>query len=500
MNAIPQPESGAAQSGGAPPRVPRATYRLQFTRDFGFVQAAQLVAYLHELGISHCYTSPCLRARPGSTHGYDVVDHGTLNPEIGSHAEFERFSAELKRHGMGQLFDVVPNHMGVMGGDNAWWLDVLENGQASAFAGFFDIDWEPLKDELRGKVLLPVFGDRYGSVLDRGELTLRFDAQRGAFGVEYFNHRFPIDPREYPRILAHRAASLAALLPTGDARLAEYRELVSAFGHLPATTQTAPARVAQRNHDIGILKRRLARMCELSSVIARFVEGNVAAINGRADAPASFDALHRILEAQPYRLAHWRVASEEINYRRFFDINDLAALRMEQPEVFEQTHRLLFKLVSGGHVDGLRIDHPDGLYDPGEYFERLQARCAALQGEPGAQSAPAVRAERPMYLVIEKILAEFEHLPERWPVHGTTGYRFANVVNGLFVDTDAGARMERVYSAFIGERIDFNELVYGCKKLVMRTALAGELAPPRGLLQLLQKLKWLQIVLLQCIG
>lgn len=447
--------------------IPRATYRLQFNRSFTFTQATALVPYLAELGVSHCYASPYLKARPGSSHGYDIVDHAALNPEIGTPQEYEDFVAALKAHGLGQILDVVPNHMGIMGADNAWWLDVLENGPASAWGAFFDIDWDPLNTDLAGKVLLPILGEHYGVVLNRGELRLDCDAARGEFSLFYYQHRLPVDPATYPRILGHRIERLATALGERDQRFIELQTLITAFGHLSARTDTTPARMAERQRDKEGHKRRLAALIGSCADVAHHIGENLAEFNGRPGDPGSFDPLHALIRLQGYRLAYWRVAADEINYRRFFDINDLAALRMEEPAVFDATHRFVLELLAQGKVDGLRIDHPDGLYDPGRYFRRLQQ---AVGGKPLAPDQPL-----PLYLVIEKILADHERLPRDWPIHGATGYRFANLVNNLFVDGAAERRMTRIYADFTGIADDFEALAYEAKKLIMHTALSSEL-------------------------
>jgi (1->4)-alpha-D-glucan 1-alpha-D-glucosylmutase len=447
-------------------RIPLSTYRLQFNRDFAFSQAADLVPYLAQLGISHCYASPYLRARPGSIHGYDIIDHHVLNPEIGTPEDYERFVAALRQHGMGQILDIVPNHMAIMGADNLWWLDVLENGEASTYAEFFDIDWYPLKDELKGKVLVPVLRDQYGTVLDRGELRLAFDKAAGEFSIFYLEHRFPVNPGEYPRILSYGLDEFEKRLPAQEENLLELQSLISAFNHLPGREETAPERRAERLRDKQIHKRRLAAVCERSSEIANFLEDSVRKMNGEPGNSASFDALHELIKAQAYRLAYWRVAADDINYRRFFDINDLAALRQEAELVFEQTHEFVLGLLREGKIDGLRIDHPDGLYDPEQYFERLQ-RSHALSGENGEA--------KPCYVVAEKILTGPEKLNENWPIHGTTGYGFSALVNGLFVDREGESKMDRIYQAFIGCRPNFRNLVYECKKLVMQRLLNSEL-------------------------
>jgi (1->4)-alpha-D-glucan 1-alpha-D-glucosylmutase len=453
------------------PIIPRATYRMQFNRGFTFRDAQAAVPYLHRLGVSHLYASPYLKARPGSPHGYDIIDHNSLNPEIGSLEEFEAMVASLKANGMGQLLDVVPNHMGVMGADNLWWLDVLENGPASAYADFFDIDWRPAKPSLHGKVLIPVLGDQYGITLERGELKLVFDEQRGELSVCYYHHRFPVDPREYPRILGEGLERLDARIGAEHADALELRSLVTALSHLPARGDTAAHALAERQREKELHKQRLAALYARSADVAHFIKENVRDFGGTPGEPSSFDRMHALLEAQAYRLAYWRVASDDINYRRFFDINDLAALRMENPRVFAATHRLLLEWLDAGKIDALRIDHPDGLYDPAQYFARLQARAASsIAGE----SAPAA-AERGTYVVVEKILVGPERLPLDWPVFGTTGYDFCTLLNGVFVDPAAATSLEQTYRGFIGQSLSYTALLYQCKRLIMRTALAGEL-------------------------
>src|SRR6266568_2914757 len=449
------------------PQIPLATYRLQFNRDFTFADATQLVPYLASLGITHCYASPYLRARPGSTHGYDIIDHNLLNPEIGSTEDFEKFVAALRQHGMGHILDIVPNHMGVMGSDNGWWLDVLENGEASSYAEFFDIDWQPLKDELQGKVLIPVLGDQYGSILDLGELKLTFDKEKGEFSIFYQQHRFPVDPKEYPRVLASGLERLEQNLGASHDDFLELQSLISAFNHLPGRQETAPEKRAERIRDKEIHKRRLAALCQRSSDISQFIQENVRKISGTPGDPSSFDALHELIKAQAYRLAYWRVAADDINYRRFFDINDLAALRQENENVFNQTHELVLQLLRERKIDGLRIDYPDGLYNPQQYFKRLQ--CGG--DSSGGEDCGAKRH----YIVAEKILTSEETIPEDWPIEGTTGYNFSNLVNSLFVDPASERKMDRIYRLFIGEHTDFKELVYECKKLVMDRSLNSEL-------------------------
>ncbi len=447
-------------SAGERLRVPRATYRIQFNKDFTFTDATALIPYLAELGVSDLYASPYMKARPGSTHGYDIIYHNSLNPEIGTAEEYEAMVDTLHQHGMGQLLDIVPNHMGA-GSDNEWWVDVLENGPASPRARFFDIDWYPTnRGELHGKVLLPVLGDHYRAVLEGGELKLTFHAEEGSFSVNYYEHRCPLDPKTYPMVLDGLKG-----LPDDEYAL-ELESLATAFGNLPGRDVTDEEALAERVRDAAIHKSRLARLCAESGEVAHAIEEHVREMNGEPGDVASFDGLHRILEEQAYRLTYWRVASDEINYRRFFAINDLAGIRMEDEQVFETTHRFVLDLVSQGKVNGLRIDHPDGLYDPAGYFERLQKAAGKALGSS---------EEEPLYVLVEKILAHHEHLPEDWPVAGTTGYDFTNLLNGLFVDLAGETGMDRAYRRFIGWRPDFEEILVGCKRLIMRDALASEL-------------------------
>ncbi|HZC02184.1 MAG TPA: malto-oligosyltrehalose synthase, partial [Gammaproteobacteria bacterium] len=399
---------------------------------------------------------------------------------------FDRFVDALHDHGMGQILDIVPNHMGVMGADNAWWLDVLENGPAAAHARFFDIDWQPVNEALRGRVLLCVLGDHYGAVLESGELRLIFDLDSGAFSIHYYAHHFPLDPGTYPRILGYHLDQLEARLDPGNPHLLEYQSLITAFNHLPPRTVKAPEKLTERNRDKAIYTQHLAELCRRSPDIAWFIDENVRAFNGRPGEPVSFELLHDLLEAQAYRLAHWRVASDEINYRRFFDINELAALRMEDKGVFDETHGLVLQLIGSGKLDGLRIDHPDGIYDPVRYFKWIQGYFSS---EAGTADEPQGSGP-PLYIVVEKILASYERLPADWPVQGTTGYDFANLVNGLFVDTAARDKLDHIYTAFIGEQTDFDELLYRCKKHIVKVVLASELNVLANQLSRLAQADW----------
>jgi (1->4)-alpha-D-glucan 1-alpha-D-glucosylmutase len=446
--------------------IPRATYRLQLNAGFTFRDATALVPYLAALGISHVYCSPYLRARPGSVHGYDVVDHNSLNPEIGTRKDFEDFVAALRAHGMGHIMDFVPNHVGIMGADNAWWMDVLENGKASRFAEFFDIDWSPPNPALADKLLVPALGEPYGTVLERGELQLRYEPELGSFAVFYYQHRFPIDPGTYPVVLEKALGRLASPVPG----MRELESLVAAFRNLPDRETTEPDRMIERDRDEEFHKQRLRELLTANPDLQWAVEDAARELNGDTATAQSFDALHELLEMQCYRLAYWRVAADDINYRRFFDVNDLAALRMENEAVFEATHRLALQLIGEGKLDGLRIDHPDGLYDPAQYFVKLQKEAGrAAPGDPDPAQDKAI------YLLVEKILAGFERLPVEWPVHGTTGYNFVNVMNGVLVDARVKSRLDRVYRSFIGEYLEWTDTVHDAKVLVLRTSLAAEL-------------------------
>ncbi|MDE2264075.1 MAG: malto-oligosyltrehalose synthase [Gammaproteobacteria bacterium] len=446
-------------------RIPRATYRVQLNAGFTFKDLTAAVPYLAALGISHVYCSPYLRARSGSAHGYDVIDHNSFNPEIGSRADFDRLVAELRAHGMGHILDIVPNHVGVMGSDNVWWMDVLENGQASIYADYFDIDWNPANTALADKVLVPVLADPYGVVLERGDLRLRFEHELGSFAIHYHEHRMPLDPRTYPRIID------AALEIERNPELEKLRRL---FGALPDRRGATPEQIAERNRDKEAHKRALAELVAADAGVYAALHQALASLAGNPDDPASFDPLHELLESQAFRLAFWRVAADDINYRRFFDVNDLAALRVENDAVFEATHRLVLELIGAGALDGLRIDHADGLYDPLGYFRRLTERIA--------QATAAAGASRPVYLVVEKITASFERLPADWPLHGETGYHFANVVNRLLVDAGSKGRMSRIYRSFIGEPRQWSDVTYECQHRVLRKSLASELNTAANLL------------------
>ena len=463
------------------PRIPTCTYRLQFNRWFTFAQAREIVPYLQALGVSDVYASPYFQAGANSLHGYDITDHNKLNAAIGSQADYDAWIAELHAHGMGQVLDFVPNHMGIAEPGNKWWADVLENGPSSMYAPYFDIDWRPLKSDLRDKVLLPILTDQYGRVLERGELQVHFE--EGAFYLAYRNQKLPIAPGTYRFVLEMALENLAEY--KDEEFYAEFQSILTALEYLPRRTETDPEKIAERAREKEIVKRRLERRCQEAPQVQRAIEKALAKINGRPGDPRSFDWLDELLNAQSYRLAFWRVAAEEINYRRFFDVNDLAAIRMELPEVFDAAHQLVVDLVRTGAVTGLRVDHPDGLYLPREYLDALQRRCAKMLGIPLPKDGRAV------YMIVEKILTGAEKLRADWPLHGTTGYDFANQVAGVLVDASAEADATRTFHRFIGHTMHFGHLVYAKKRLVMRLALANEVEVLGNMLdRLSEKNRW----------
>jgi (1->4)-alpha-D-glucan 1-alpha-D-glucosylmutase len=498
------------------PPPPAATYRLQFHAGFTFDDARKLTPYLHDLGVSHIYASPYLRARSGSMHGYDVADPSSLNPELGSVEDFDAMIAELHKRGMGQLVDVVPNHMGIGDPGNYRWLDVLENGPASIYAGFFDINWRPTlaqpQDQL--KLVVPTLGDQYGKVLENGELSVEYAA--GGFNIAYYEHRFPVAPDTYPMILEGVLARLEDELGRRNDQVQELASILTAIRHLPPRRILNAQELEERNREKEIVKRRIATLYEAFAQLQSALSEELRAVNGSRDLGASsFDRLDALLDRQSYRLAFWRVAAEEINYRRFFDITELAAVRMEDPAVFADTHRLLLRLVAEGKIQGLRIDHPDGLRDPAAYFRRLQESCLAalasttpvaqtsevqtgeldsgsmdvasgaqpsevhtpsVEVASGGAAAIARQTSERFYVVVEKILETNEALRADWAVHGTTGYDFLNVLNGLFVARNNEQFFSTIYFRFLRQGAQrFKDLANSTKKMVMLISLASEI-------------------------
>jgi (1->4)-alpha-D-glucan 1-alpha-D-glucosylmutase len=361
--------------------------------------------------------------------------------------------------------DFVPNHMGIDGGGNSWWTDVLANGPSSPAAKYFDIDWTPSKTELHAKLLLPILGDQYGQVLERGELEVCF--RDGALILKYFEHELPINPRQAPRVYRLAVDPLTAELGPENKDLHEFLSILASLENMPPYTEQDPGRVADRQREKEVAKSRLARLVQESPAVRRCIDDAVRYVNGTPGKPESFDALHALLEAQAYRLAYWRTASHEINYRRFFDVNTLAGLRVEEPEVFEATHALLGRLLGEGSVQGIRVDHPDGLFDPRRYFEMLQ--------DLARRSIDGLGPNGSVYVIAEKILSGHERLPRSWAVHGTTGYDFLNDLNGIFVDATQGRRVRRVYAKLTGNAQPFDDVLYDTKRLIMATAMSSEL-------------------------
>lgn len=440
---------------------PLATYRLQLHRGFTFNDARAIIPYLHALGISDCYLSPISKAVSGSDHGYDVIDPTVLNPELGTEEEFAEFISAVKAHGMGLILDVVPNHMGITKALNRWWFDVLENGPSSRYASAFDIDWHPIKRELRDKVLLPILPDQYGAVLENQEMQVIYED--GSFVLQCWDYRLPLTPKSWIHLLSFRLECLIEKRePTMP--MLELQSILTAIRNLPSRDERDVERVSERYREQEIIRKRLAVLMEEDESIRTFVMENVRLFNGEKGRAESFDLLDALLNDQVYRLASWKVASEEINYRRFFDINELAAIRMEDETVFQEVHRLLFQLVGDGAVRGCRIDHVDGLYDPGRYLTRLRELMRPKQENVAT----------PFYIVVEKILGQEEPLPD-WPIQGTTGYDFLNQVNGLFVACMNEKVFTDLYSKVLDREVSYADLAYGCKQLIMRVSMASEL-------------------------
>jgi (1->4)-alpha-D-glucan 1-alpha-D-glucosylmutase len=429
-----------------PPNVPIATYRLQFTPSFGFDKAVTVVPYLKALGISHLYASPFLKARSGSTHGYDIIDHNAFNPELGGEDGFLRLSEALAKADMGLILDFVPNHMGVHYADNAWWLDMLEWGPKSPHAASFDIEWDTLPERREG-VLLPILGRPYGEALESGEIELRYDAQEGSFSAWYFEHRMPIGPSRYGEILSKVVSQAGAADEPAGRRLLEVAARYQGPRNPPR--DKAPQ-----------FKQELAAVAGGPEIIER----GLAAFQPKSGVAGAVNALHRLLERQYYRPAFWQLASNEINYRRFFDINTLAGVRVEDASTFEAMHKLISRLVAAGQLHGIRIDHIDGLRDPQQYLRRLQSLIRHVR--------PADRVG--FYLVVEKILAEGERLPRFSGVSGTTGYEWLNVISRLLLDQRGLDVLDHTWREFSGEQRSFATILAEAKQRVLSNILGSE--------------------------
>ncbi len=446
---MPAESAVAASPPGHPPPPPLSTYRLQLGPDFGFDAVSEVAGYLADLGVSHVYLSPCLQAVPGSTHGYDVVDPTRVSTDLGGPDAHRRMCTALGRAGLGQVLDLVPNHMAITGPESAWWWDVLENGQSSVYASWFDVDWDPPEARLRHTVLLPVLGDHYGRVLEAGELVV--SRSGGSFLLHYHDLVFPIAPSSVDTLLLEAVGDLVAGGLGGTAGSDELESIATALGRLPPAWSTDRYSVRERHRDKEVLHQRLAELCERASTVAGAVDQTVRRLNADAD------CLDALLERQSYRLAYWRSAGQDLDYRRFFDISSLVGLRVEDEEVFAETHALVLAWVREHVVDGLRIDHIDGLWDPAAYLARLS------QATGGA------------WVVVEKVLGRGEHLVTDWPVAGTTGYDFAVLVGGLFIDPAGEGPLTELYSELTGEDDSFEEVAHRTRHQAMAGGLAADL-------------------------
>lgn len=429
--------------------TPRASYRVQLHKGFTFDDVRARLPYFAALGISHLYFSPIFTAAPGSTHGYDVFDHGQINPELGGISALYALGEELLARDIGLIVDMVPNHVGLATSANPWWRDLLRHGEGSRYANFFDINWATQPHLPSGVVVYPILGQPFGAALEAGELRLILEEHDLA--LAYYDHHLPLAPASYPDVIGLPPLDLRAQLSDPAA----LGDLLSLLDGLRAAS----------DDDAERLLEHFRRLLGQEPALADYVRSRLAEMNGTVGDPASFDRLEAILLRQRYRLAFWRVSGEDINYRRFFDINDLAAIRVERDEVFEETHRLLLSLVEQGLVTGVRIDHVDGLYDPGAYLQRLGARL---------QEAASRRTDREIPIYVEKILEEGESLPAAWPVAGTTGYDFMAHDDGLFIERGSVLEATRTYERFVGQPVRFRQLRYDAKKQIARTSFAGE--------------------------
>jgi (1->4)-alpha-D-glucan 1-alpha-D-glucosylmutase len=446
-----------------PSRIPCATYRLQFNENFRFTDACEILDYLKDLGISDIYASPILRSRHGSGHGYDSTDPTRIDPDLGSEEEFARFQNELRIRDMGLVLDIVPNHMAASH-ENPWWMDVLEYGADSAYAPYFDINWHPASQNLDGKILLPFLGRPFGEALESAEITLSFSKDR--FFIHYFESIFPVTPRSYRRLLQDASGNLKEAMGEGSAAYQEYAGISSSLDSYSESEIALRDSVADRRLKFDSIRERLRALAETSQEIRAFIDATVSRYNGTPGDAGSFSVLERLLAEQNYRLAFWQTSNETINYRRFFTISDLVGIRVEDPVVFEATHGPVFRWLHPEVFRGLRIDHIDGLRDPQAYLNKLQSALARGESKAGDDN---------VYVLVEKILARDERIPATWPVSGTTGYDFLDYVNGLFVCAPNGTAMEDIYNRFTGRELNFPDVLYEKKKLVMSTLLAVEM-------------------------
>ncbi|MBD3377634.1 malto-oligosyltrehalose synthase [candidate division KSB1 bacterium] len=427
---------------------PRASYRIQFNKDFTFRDAKKIIEYLSELGISHLYASPVFKAREGSGHGYDVVDPNQLNPELGADKDFDLLQASLQKAGMGWIQDVVPNHM-AFDKHNTMLMDVLENGPDSEYFDYFDFEWDHHYNNLRGKILAPFLGDFYAECLERQEIQLSYGKE--GLSVAYYEHRFPVRLESYYRVFSHDLMRLQKTLKSTDP---DYLKLLGIFY---AIKNLSPSQAGEeREHQIQFVKTLLWELYQSSIPIKEFFDANITRFNGDKGDPSSFDLLDELLSEQFYRLAFWKVGTEEINYRRFFNINELISVRMHDDKVFRHLHKMIASMIENGLFHGLRIDHIDGLLDPTQYLQRLR------------QAFPD------LYLLVEKIL-DFEKVPEFWPIQGTSGYEFLNALNGLFIKRENEQPIKKIYHKIIQTDIHFDRLVHDKKRLIVGKHMAGDI-------------------------
>jgi (1->4)-alpha-D-glucan 1-alpha-D-glucosylmutase len=428
--------------------IPAASYRIQFNPRFGFREAREIVSYLAELGISHLYASPIFKARKGSPHGYDVVDPNQLNPQLGTASDFEQLIREVKAHGMGWMQDIVPNHM-AFDYENRMLADVLENGESSQYFGFFDIEWDHPYESIKGRVLAPFLGGFYGQSLEGGEIKLRYT--KDGFSLGYYGQVLPLRLESYVHLLTYQLNDLKKKLGPDHP---DYLKLLGVLYVL----KTLPSReeVSERYDQIRFVKTTLWELYTKNRDIRQFIRENVKTFNGKKGNPESFNLLNDLLSEQLFRLSFWKVATEEINYRRFFNINELLSLRVEDEDVFNHTHSLIFKLIQEGKITGLRIDHIDGLYDPTHYLRKIRKKAGEL------------------YIIVEKILDLEEELPSLWPVQGTTGYDFMNYANGLFCKRGHEREFNKIYAGFTTLKPPYDELVCEKKRLILGKHMAGD--------------------------
>ncbi|MDP4174899.1 MAG: malto-oligosyltrehalose synthase [Bacteroidota bacterium] len=428
--------------------IPKVTYRLQFNFEFGFNAARKIVPYLKDLGISDIYASPILKAAKGSMHGYDQVDPSQLNPELGNAEEYEDLLAESKNLELKWLQDIVPNHM-AYSAENQMIVDLFENGANSRFYNFFDIEWNHPHASASLRVLAPFLGNFYHEALENEELKLKYDPE--GFSVNYFENRFPLSMESYVDILSFRQSNLRNKLGKNDPSMIKYLAVLYILRSLPSSDE-----LDERYSQIKFVKSMLWELYNENEDIKVFINENLKIYNGRKGNPESFDLLDKLLNEQYFRLAYWKVANEEINYRRFFNISSLISLKMENDDVFNRVHSFIFKLIKDGNIDGLRIDHVDGLYDPTNYLKKLRSRAENC------------------YIIVEKILDLEEELPEIWPIEGTTGYEFTNYVNGIFVRSDNERKITNIYQDFTHFLTPAERVCWDKKRLIIQTRMAGE--------------------------